>query len=190
MLDKKLIIGVYDDGDNLLHSVEKLRKRGVEILDCFTPYPIHNLDKALGIKRSNLTVGAFLCGFTGFCLGLLLQFYTMTSHLHTFKSWPMIIGGKPQNYMMIPSMVPVTFECTILFTAFGIGILFFIRAKMIHGKIPDILDPRQTDDRMLLVVTPDQLGEVSRSEFDSIITSAGAIEIREHNPEHSNDNQH
>ncbi|MFT5725392.1 MAG: hypothetical protein ACI9JN_002517, partial [Bacteroidia bacterium] len=102
MLDKQLILGVYDNGDDLLASVKKLRKKGVEIFDCYTPYPVHHLDNELGIKRSNLTIGAFLCGLTGFFTGLLLQFYMMTNFLHTFKSWPMIIGGKPQDYGMWP----------------------------------------------------------------------------------------
>jgi predicted flap endonuclease-1-like 5' DNA nuclease len=179
MLDKKLILGVYDDGDKLLSTVMKLRKKGVEIFDCYTPYPVHNLDKEMGIARTNLTIGAFLCGLTGFLSGLLLQFYMMTNILDTFKSWPMIIGGKPQDYQMIPSMVPVVFEMTILFTAFGIGILFFVRAKMIHGKIAQVLDPRQTDDRLLLAIEPDHLN-ISRSELDQMMNDNGAVEIREH----------
>lgn len=181
MLDKQLIVGVYDSGDKLLTSVKKLRSKGIEIFDCYTPYPVHNLDKEMGIKRSNLTVGAFLCGLTGFSLGLLLQFYTMTNALNSFKSWPMIIGGKPQDYLMAPSMVPVTFESTILCTAFGLGLLFFVRAKMIHGKIADIIDPRQTDDRLFLAVEPSELSKIDRAELDALMTGNGAIEIRERN---------
>ena len=181
MLDKQLILGVYDNGDDLLTSVKKLKKKGVEIFDCYTPYPVHHLDNEMGIKRSNLTVGAFLCGMTGFFTGLLLQFYMMTNFLHTFKSWPMIIGGKPQDYGMWPSMVPVTFELTILFTAFGIGILFFAKSKMIHGKIAEIIDPRQTDDRLFLAVEPTELSKISRPELDAFLKENGAIEIRERN---------
>lgn len=181
MLDKQLILGVYDDGDKLLSSVKKLKKKGVEIFDCYTPYPVHHLDTEMGIKRSNLTIGAFICGMMGFFSGLLLQFYMMTNHLHTFKSWPMMIGGKPQDYTMLPSMVPVTFELTILFTAFGIGILFFAKSKMIHGKIPDIIDPRQTDDLMFLAVEPAELDKISRTDLDALMNDNGAIEIRERN---------
>ena len=180
ILEKPLILGVYDDGDKLLHTVQKLRKKGVEIFDCFTPYPVHNLDVEMGISRSNLTVGAFLCGATGFLSGLLLQFYMMTNHLGTFKSWPMIIGGKPMTFKMLPDMVPVTFEMTILFTAFGMGILFFAKSKMIHGKIADIMDPRQTDDRLLLAVEPDNIN-MTRAEFDALLKEEGAIEIRTRN---------
>lgn len=183
MLDKQLIVGVYDDGDKLLTAVKKLRKRGIEIFDCYTPYPVHHLDNEMGIKRSNLTVGAFLCGMMGFFSGLLLQFYMMTNALNTFKSWPMNIGGKPQDYTMVPSMVPVTFELTILFTAFGIGILFFAKSRMIHGKIPDVIDPRQTDDRLFLAVEPGELSKISREELDATMKENGAIEIRERNME-------
>lgn len=181
MLDKQLILGVYDNGDDLLTSVKKLKKKGVEIFDCYTPYPVHHLDNEMGIKRSNLTVGAFLCGMTGFFMGLLLQFYMMTNFLHTFKSWPMNIGGKPQDYGMWPSMVPVTFEMTILFTAFGIAILFFAKSKMIHGKIAQIIDPRQTDDRLFLAVEPTELSKISRPDLDAFLKENGAIEIRERN---------
>lgn len=181
MLDKQLILGVYDDGDKLLSSVTKLRKKGVEIFDCYTPYPVHHLDTELGIKRSNLTVGAFLCGMMGFFSGLLLQFYMMTNHLNTFKSWPMIIGGKPQDYTMIPSMVPVTFEVTVLFTAFGIGFLFFAKSRMIHGKIAEIVDPRQTDDLLFLAIEPSEVGEsISRADLNSFFNENGAIEIRDY----------
>ena len=181
MLDKQLILGVYEDGDSILSGVKKLRKKGVEIFDCYTPYPVHHLDTEMGIKRSNLTVGAFICGMMGFFSGLLLQFYMMTNHLHTFKSWPMIIGGKPQDYGMWPSMVPVTFELTILFTAFGIGILFFAKSKMIHGKIAEIIDPRQTDDRLFIAIEPSELSKISRAELDGLFNESGAIEIRERN---------
>jgi len=127
MLDKQLILGVYDDGDKLVSAVKKLRKRGVEIFDCYTPYPVHNLDVEMGVKRSNLTVGAFLCGLIGFCCGLLLQFYTMTNHLHAFKSWPMNIGGKWMLFIppelgygsrgagnVIPPHAPLIFEVELL----------------------------------------------------------------------------
>ncbi|MCB9261410.1 MAG: DUF3341 domain-containing protein [Flavobacteriales bacterium] len=181
MLEKELILGVYDDGDKLLNAVHKLRKKGVEIFDCYTPYPVHNLDKEMGINRSNLTVGAFICGFLGFISGLLLQFYMMTNELHTFKSWPMIIGGKPQDYTVLPSMIPVTFELTVLFTAFGMAFLFFAKSRMIHGKIAEIVDPRVTNDRLFVGIEPSALHGISRSELDAIMNETGALEIRNYN---------
>jgi hypothetical protein len=91
MLNKKLILGIFDDPDLLYKTVEDVRNEGVEIFDCFTPFPVHNLDKAMGVKRTNLTVAAFICGVLGFFGGLLLQFY-----MNVFD-WPMNIGGKPDT---------------------------------------------------------------------------------------------
>jgi hypothetical protein len=173
MLDKHLIIGVFDNADSLMHSVQKLRKKGYEIFDCYTPFPVHGLDTAMGIQRSNLTVGAFICGSIGFTLGLLLQFYIMV------WDWPMIIGGKPDTYKMLPSMVPVTFETTILCKAFGMGLLFFIRTKMIHGIRPDIIDERQTDDRLFVAI--EGKAGLNVQEISDILKTEGALELRERN---------
>jgi hypothetical protein len=182
MLDKHLILGVFDNPDGVLSSVSKLRKKGYEIFDCYTPFPVHGLDTAMGIKRSNLTVGAFICGAIGFSLGLLLQFYIMV------WDWPMIIGGKPDTYKMLPSMVPVTFEVTVLCTAFGMGLLFFARTKMIHGIKPDIIDPRQTDDRLFVAI--EGKDGLNVGEISEIFKNEGALELRERNGDLLGSNNH
>jgi len=89
--NKKFIYGIYDDADAIMQSVKTLRKQGVEIHDCYTPFPVHGLDKAMGIKRSNLTVGAFICGAIGCITAIIFQLYVMVI------DWPMIIGGKPND---------------------------------------------------------------------------------------------
>jgi len=182
ILKKNLLIGIFDDGDKLYQTVVNLRERGIEIFDCYTPYPVHNLDKAMGVKRSRLVFGAFLCGLVGFLCGISLQLYTMTDTFGTFKSWPMIIGGKPMDWRVIPSFVPVTFELTILFTAFGMGILFFARSRMVHGIEEDLIDIRQTDDRLVLAVEPQKLN-ISKKDFEALIKEEGAIEFYERNTE-------
>ncbi len=182
ILKKNLLIGIFNDGDKLYQTVVNLRERGIEIFDCYTPYPVHNLDKAMGVKRSRLVFGAFLCGLVGFLCGISLQLYTMTDTFGTFKSWPMIIGGKPLDWRVIPSFVPVTFELTILFTAFGMGILFFARSRMVHGIEEDLIDIRQTDDRLVLAVEPQKLN-ISKKEFEALIKEEGAVEFYERNTE-------
>lgn len=172
-IDKRnLVYGVFDDETKLLNTVETVREKGIEIFDCFTPFPVHHLDTAMGISRSKLSVAAFICGATGFSLGLLLQFYMMVF------DWPMNIGGKPTSFRMLPSMVPVVFESTILCTAFGLAILFFIRNKMGHGVVPDILELRQTDDRLLIAFDSDKLSKYNSEELDAILKENGALEIK------------
>lgn len=182
-IDKRnLVYGVYDDEHKLLNTVEAVREKGFEIFDCFTPFPVHHLDTAMGIKRSKLSIAAFVSGATGFGLGLLLQFYMMVF------DWPMNIGGKPTSYRMLPSMIPVVFECTILCTAFGLALLFFIRNKMGHGVNPDILNIRQTDDRLLIAFDSDKLNKFNSEELNSLLKENGAIEINKFSGKYANKN--
>lgn len=167
---KNLIYGVYDDGDTLLSAVKTAREASVTIHDCFTPYPVHGLDTAMGIKRSRLPIGAFICGSLGFSSGLSLQIFT------SFFDWPMNIGGKP--FLHIPTYVPVTFELTILFTAFGIGLLFFGRSKMIHGIREDVIDRRQTDNKLILAIDADE-PNTDKEKINELLRSTGATEVNE-----------
>lgn len=178
MIDKKLyldknktvIFGIFENPDKFLETVGKVHAKGVDIIDCYTPFPIHGIEKAMGLKRSLLPVGAFICG----CLGLLgaftLQYYTMA------YDWPIVIGNKPSVGV---SYVPVTFEGTILFTAFGIAILFFIRNKMLHGKLPsERIDMRQTDDRMVVAIASDNPA-INKPELTELLFKGGAVEVKE-----------
>lgn len=171
--NKKFTVGVFDDGDKLLHAVHTLKEKGVKIFDCYTPYPVHHLDKALGYNRSNLTVGAFLCGLLGSLSGFTLAYYM------NVIDWPMIIGGKPNDIKVFTSFIPIIFELTILFTAFGMVIMFFMRSRLFHGIKEDLLDLRQTNDRLVLAIDDNEDHPISQSEITSLLKNEGALEIRE-----------
>ena len=170
--NKKFTLGIFDDPDKLLHAVDTLRKKGVKIFDCYTPFPVHHLDKALGYERTNLTIGAFLCGLMGSLSGFTLA-YSMN-----VVDWPMIIGGKPNTINMFTSFIPVIFELTILFTAFGMVGLFFMRSRMFHGIKEDLLDVRQTNDRLLLAIDNEVDQSISNSEIVSLLKGEGAVEVK------------
>ena len=93
--------------------------------------------------------------------------------------WPMIIGGKPNTLGMFTSFIPVIFELTILFTAFGMVIMFFARSRMIHGIKEDILDVKQTDDAMILAIDNGVEQSVSNDEIIATLQNEGAVEVRE-----------
>jgi hypothetical protein len=178
MIDSKLFIdknktvmyGVFENPDKFLETVGKVHHKGAHIIDCYTPYPLHGIEKAMGLKRSLLPVGAFLFGCTGFLTAFSLQFYMMR------YDWPMVIGNKPTIGM---SWIPVLFEMTILFTAFGLAFIFFFRSKMLHGKIPsERFDMRQTDDRMVIAVATDDKS-IDRSELSNMLFDGGAVEVKE-----------
>jgi hypothetical protein len=170
--NKKFTVGTFTDSDKLLHAVETLRKKGVKIFDCYTPFPVHHLDHALGYTRTNLTIGAFLCGMLGSLSGFTLA-YSMN-----VVDWPMIIGGKPQDINVFTSFIPVIFELTILFTAFGMVIMFFARNRMIHGIKEDLLDRRQTDDHLLIAIDNSEAQSLSNDEIQTILVNEGAVKVK------------
>jgi len=163
----RLILGIYNDEDKVMAAARQLAGHGIPVLDIYTPYPIHGLDRAIGVKRTNLTVIAFLCGLTGLSLAALMIWY-MNIH-----DWPMIVGNKP--LVFAPSWMPVLFESTVLLTAFGMAFFFFWRNRLAHGIMPELLHERQTDDHMVVVIEADQVDE---SEVLSIYRSTGAVETR------------
>lgn len=170
--NKQFTVGTFDDSDKLLHAVDKLRAKGVKIFDCYTPFPVHHLDHKLGYKRTNLTIGAFICGLLGTLTGFTLAFSM------NVVDWPMIIGGKPQDIKLFTSFIPVMFELTILFTAFGMVFMFFGRSRMIQGIREDLLDRNQTDDKMLLAIDNAEEQTLSSSEIHSILKEEGAIGVK------------
>ena len=88
--------------------------------------------------------------------------------------WPMIVGNKP--LVFATSWIPVMFESTVLCTAFGMAFFFFWRNRLAHGIQPELLDERQTDDRMIVVVEAEH---ATAEEVLSIYRSTGAVETRE-----------
>ena len=170
--NKKFTVGTFTDSDKLLHAVETLRKKEVKIFDCYTPFPVHHLDHALGYTRTNLTIGAFLCGMLGTLSGFTLA-YSMN-----VVDWPMIIGGKPQDINVFTSFIPVIFELTILFTAFGMVIMFFARNRMMHGIKEDLLDRRQTDDHLLIAIDNSEAQSLSNDEIQTILVNEGAVKVK------------
>jgi len=78
-------------------------------MDAYSPFPIHEMDSALGIKRTILPVLIFAGGIIGGIGGFMMQYYLMGI------DYPINVGGRP--YMSIPSYIPITFECIILLAA-------------------------------------------------------------------------
>ncbi len=168
MNQNKVLYAVFNHGDDLIQAVEKVRIKGIEVIDCYTPYPVHGLDLAMGIKRSRLPIGAFICAMLGLTCAVSLQYYTMG------YDWPIIIGGKP--YVGLPSWIPVTFELSILFTAYGMGILFFIKSRMLHGMEADLIDLRQTDNKLIMAININ--GAEKLNDVEDLLKSNGATEIK------------
>jgi hypothetical protein len=119
-MDKNIygLLAEFDTATQMVDAATKIRDAGYTKTDAFSPFPLHEIDEALGIKRSILPYMVFCGGVIGLLSGLGLQYF-----VHVID-YPINVGGRP--YFSLPSFVPAMFELTILFAAFTavFGMLF------------------------------------------------------------------
>ena len=168
-MSKNKLYGIFDDEEVLLSSVKEIRSNNIEIEEVFSPFPIHGLDKALGLKETRMAIMAFIYGCLGLSLGALMIYFIM------IVDWPQNIGGKPNwtFYHNMPAFVPILFECTVMFAAHLMSITYLIRCGLFPGGKSDSPDERTTDDKFLMVINVDG-NSVAVKE---LLTKTGATEI-------------
>jgi hypothetical protein len=113
---KKFVVGSFDDEAVLFPAVKNVRKAGYKIHDIYTPFPVHGLDHAMGLRETSIHTAGFIYAITGTTTAL-----TFISWVFT-KDWPLNIGGKP--HFALPAWIPITFELTVLFSAVGMVLTF------------------------------------------------------------------
>ena len=104
------IMAEFDTPTQLVDAARKVRDAGYKKTDAFSPFPLHEIDEALGIKRSILPFMVFGGGIAGLMTGLGLQYWT------SVIEYPILVGGRP--FFSLPSFIPPAYELTILFAAF------------------------------------------------------------------------
>ena len=178
------VIGFFEDPTALVQAMTKVRECNYELYDAFTPYPVHGLDRAQGLKRSPLPYVTFVAGLTGLSIGFFMQHWT-----HGYD-WAMIVGGKPFNSW--PASVPIMFELTVLLAALStVGAMFAINGLPNSKK--KSFDPSITCDRFAIWIgvppatDPDDDDELAkRAKFKSfgeqeakdLLKNLGATETR------------
>lgn len=156
-MSQRVLFASFEHEDDLLAATTAIREKGLRIVDAFTPYAVHGLDQAMGLKPSRLTWVCFLCGMTG-ALGML-----WFEHWTASVSWAVNVGGKPWN--SLPSDVPVAFEAAVLLAGFGSVLSLFAVSRLYPGKQACSIHPGTTDDRFVLVIDEsDAAFDVSRVE--------------------------
>jgi|TARA_B100000902_G_C27247279_1_gene883291 hypothetical protein len=169
---EKILHAVYDDDDKLLDAVKKIKAAKYDIEEVYTPFPVHGLDKAMGLKETRIAITAFLYGCVGFCFAIWMMNHIM------ILDWPQNIGGKPSfSYIEnMPSFVPVMFELTVFFSAHLMVITFYLRSKLWPFKKAENPLPETTDDKFLIVM------EFSGNEKDlkRLIDDTDVMDIKVH----------
>jgi Protein of unknown function (DUF3341) len=141
------LIAAFDTTPDLYHACEKVRDAGYSQWDALTPFPVHGLDAAMGIRRSKVPRISICGGITGFVTGMSFIWWS-----GAFE-YPLIVGGKP--YFSPMFAFPVSYELTILFTAFATIIgMFVVNGLPMHYhpvmKAPQFV--RALDDRFYIVI--------------------------------------
>jgi hypothetical protein len=155
----------------LYHACERVRDAGFTRWDAHTPFPVHGLDRAMGLRRSPLPWIVLAMGLTGAALGFLLQWW-----VHT-EAYPLVISGKPYNAW--PAFIPITFEVGVLFAALGavFGMFGLNRLPMHHHPLfRSKVFERVTDDAFFISI------ESWDPKFDpsatrTLLASAGARSV-------------
>ncbi len=136
--------GVFTDEARFVAAARACSDAGLQIVDAYSPYPIHGLDEIVGIPRSRLPWVTLTGGVLGLFLGFWLQYWASA------QDWPINVGGKPWN--SFPAFMPVAFELTIL--GAGVATVFTLlgRSGLIFGRSPQRPIDGVTDDRFALAV--------------------------------------
>ena len=168
-MSSKVIQALYNDDDVLMKAVKEVRAAHHHIEEVYTPFPVHGLDKAMGIAPTRMGITAFMFGVLG--LGFAVWFL----NLIMIQDWPQNIGGKPSFSFAenMPAFVPILFEMTVFFAAHLMVITFYMRSKIWPFRKAENPDPRTTDDHFLMEVAV----EGSEKELASFLKNTGAVEI-------------
>jgi hypothetical protein len=165
------ILGTFDDEAHLLAATHAARAEAYHIHDVYTPYAVHGLPEAMGLRASRLTWVCFLLGALGLALAIWFQFWTSS------EDWPINVGGKPFNSW--PAFVPIAFEITILFAGLGVVAALLIRCGLWPGGRKAQPRIEVTDDRFVLVLRLEGAAHTVDEAF-TLLRARGAIEVADH----------
>jgi hypothetical protein len=164
-----LVHASYNDDDVLMDAVKTTREANYEIEEVYTPFPVHGLDKAMGLKPTRIAIASFLFGLTGFLTALAITNYMM------IVDWPQNFGGKP-NFTYAdnaPAFVTILFELTIFFAAHLMVITFYMRSRLWPWKEAENPNPRTTDDLFVMELEVDE----NPQKAVDFLKSTGAEEV-------------
>ncbi|MDQ7054393.1 MAG: DUF3341 domain-containing protein [candidate division KSB1 bacterium] len=175
MSEKKgSIVGILAEFENpaaLVKAASALRDNGFKDFDCYTPFPVHGMDRAMGLKRSKLGFVVGIMGLLGGSGGLLMQWWMSA------VDYPLVISGKP--FFSLPAFIPVVFELTVLLSAFGavFGMWHFNRLPQLHHPVfYSERFSKATDDGFFVAIeSTDPQFDVEKNQ--ELFQSLGAVHI-------------
>lgn len=170
---KKFVVGNFYEEKVLFPAVTKVRRAGYKIHDVYTPFPIHGLDKTMGLKDTDLHIAGFIYGVLGTITAL--GFITWALAV----DWPLDFGGKP--FFSLPAWIPIMFELTVLFSAVGMVLTFCWLCQLAPFVKKDHFNLRSTDDTFTMAIEcTDKTNEEEAMAFLKSVGAEGVeVQVRE-----------
>lgn len=166
------VVGLFDSAQELLQAIPRVRVRNLGRVEAYTPYPVHGIDAALGLRRSPLAGMVLAAGMLGAVTALFFQWWM------TAVDYPIVVGGKA--LFSWQAFVPIMFEVTVLFATFtaGLGMLFLM------NRLPFFGHPLLAS-KAIAAVTRDKFGLAIEAEGEALdveaaktaLTTAGATTL-------------
>ena len=167
------VLAEFRSPESLFQACEQLRDAGFRDWDAHSPFPIHGLDQAMGLKRSPVALFVLVLGLGGAALGMLMQWWVATI------AYPLVISGKP--FFSWPAFIPITFECGVLGGASGAILGFLLMSKLPrhhHSLFNSTHFERVTDDAFFISVEATD-PKFDREETKTLLERLGAIAVEE-----------
>ena len=143
-MTSRILEGIFEREEDMLRAAASAKQAGWQLVDIYTPYPVHETFRLLDLGRSRLPKVAFVFGLVGVGFALWFQFWVSA------QDWPLNVGGRPWN--SLPAFAVVAFEMMVLFAGLGVVLTWLLLSRLYPGKIADVPSPRVTDDRFVLQV--------------------------------------
>ncbi len=176
------IMAEFETPAQITVAATKVHAAGYRFWDCHVPFPVHGLDKAMGVKRTILPFLVLGAGATGTTVAFCLQAFTNASSISIWalvwvSGYPFLISGKP--LMSVPAWIPVIFELTVLFSALSAaGLMLFLNGlpRLSHPLLQNSRFRRATDDRFFVVIEARD-PKFLRSKTEAFLKTLGAKHI-------------
>jgi hypothetical protein len=159
---------IFHDEHQVVKAAAKVRESGYTRFDAISPFPVHGMEEACGIKRSWIPWVTFFAGSAGCFLAWLMQWWISA------VNWPLNIGGKP--YHSFPAFIPIMFELTVLIGSLcSVAALFY--ACGIPKVNPPVIDPALSSHKFAIFIPSDDTG-YDEKKVEDLFRQLGAAEIK------------
>jgi len=160
--------GLWLDEHSVVEAARKVHSLGYKSIEVLSPYPMHHIDDAIGLKRSFVPWITFTFGMLGCSFGAWFTWWVAAS------DWPINIAGKPM--WSLPAFIPVIFECTILFAALSsVGALIYLAG--LPKFEPAVIDPDLTSHKFGIFIYGNDK-KYNEDEIKKLFNELGADEVK------------